>query len=181
MSAIKKDTKLKVSDVILQKGEDCSDYLTVPLFQVNMRLYNTLDGYRKVVSAAINHMKSIMKNDKFVDYPELAGISGANVGIPWNIVVVRTTGRKSDMLTMINPVVCSVSRKKITVHSNCGSLNLPKAIPVERREWVEVSYFDENGKKQMSKFSSPAVRVGTIQHEIDHNRGVLITDTHRHL
>lgn len=115
---------------------------------------------------------------EFSNYPKLAGISGANIGVPWNIILVKNRHEKS--LTMINPSVFGMSEGKITVQSNCGSLLLPKKISVERREWVEVSYYDVAGIPQKQRFAVED-KGCTVQHEIDHNRGVLITDFDKHL
>jgi peptide deformylase len=181
---MKKENKkfvVKIAEVLVQKGEECSDYLTRPLFQVNMRLFGTVVGYKKTVITMINHMKELMNINGFEDYPKLSGISGANIGVPWNVIVVRMSDKKDGLLVMINPVICKMSDKTITVQSNCGSLRLPEKIPVNRREWVEVSYFDELGKLKKQRFTIGLECGGTIQHEIDHNRGVLITDSNCHL
>jgi len=67
------------------------------------------------------------------------------------------------------------------VESNCGSLNLEESIPVERHESVTVKYypFPIEGEEYAAEFHLPIVETftsGTIQHEIEHNNGILITD-----
>ena len=168
----------KLSNILVQKGEKGDDCLKSQLLDVNMRLYNhkTEKGYNKVVKGVIKYMESVLKLH-FRDYSKLKGISGANLAIPFNIVVVRSRSRS---ITMINPKIIKMSREKRELSSNCGSLNLPESHPVKRREWVVVSYYGVDGKYVEGKFSLDDVG-GTVQHEIDHNRGVLITDNKRHL
>lgn len=168
----------KIASILVQKGEKSDDCLKTQLLDVNMRLYNhkTERGYRKVVKNVIEYMESVL-GQHFRDYGELKGISGANLAIPFNIVVVRSRSRS---ITMINPKIIKMSRGKRELSSNCGSLNLPKNHPVKRREWVVVSYYGVDGKYVEEKFSLDDVG-GTVQHEVDHNRGVLITDNKRHL
>jgi len=144
-----------------------------------MRLYKSLEAYRNIVQAAFLHMTNLMELGKFEDYPKLAGISGANIGVPWNIIIVPAA--RGGRLEMINPSISRMSQETTTLNSNCGSLGLPKKIAVKRRVWVEVSYYDLEGTHHETKFTMDDGYAGTIQHEIDHNRGVLITDFSRHL
>jgi peptide deformylase len=174
-----KPKSFKIAEVLVQKSETCSEYLTRPLFPVNMRLYKSLKSYRKIVQTAFLHMNNLMELGKFEDYPRLAGISGANIGVPWNIIIVPSKADR--LLEMINPSISRMSRRTTTLKSNCGSLVLPKKVDVKRRVWVEVSYYDLEGAHHENKFTMDDGYAGTIQHEIDHNRGVLITDFSRHL
>lgn len=114
---------------------------------------------------------------RYSDYTVLRGLSGANVAVPINIIAIS---RKDGPVVMLNPTIVKMSRRFRTVYSNCGSINLPKAVPVKRREWVEVSYYDIDGEHYQKRFDFEAGSA-VIQHEIDHNRGVLITDYDKHL
>ena len=167
---------IKVSDNLVQKGEVNSDYLCRQLFNVNMRLFNNNSSYRELIIDICKYMEKVLKQD-YSDYNKLAGVSGANVGIPYNIIVVSISNTPT---IMINPTITKVSRKKVILQSNCGSIGLRETIPVERREWIEVSFFNIDGKHNIEKFSSTSGGA-TIQHEIDHNRGVLITDVKKHI
>lgn len=111
------------------------------------------------------------------DYQKLLGLSGANIGIPFNIISIYKNG---EITHMINPSITKMSKQTRVVQSNCGSLNLPEKCSVTRREWVEVSYYDTEGKHHEKKFTI-ADGGSTIQHEIAHNRGILITDGTKHL
>lgn len=142
-------------------------FLHSTMFNVNIRLLKINKGYKQLIKSIIDYMNDIL-NKNYNDYSKLKGISGANVGIPFNIVV-------SDFVYMINPIIINVSKETYLTKSNCGSLLLPKPIQVKRYKWIEVEYFDINGVKVVSDiFMRPLA--GTIQHEIEHNNGILITD-----
>jgi len=154
-------------------------------FNVNMRLFKESKGYRKIVLEIIMYMGRISKKE-FPDYPQVRGISGANIGIPLNIIGVRfardisddtLSVRKGEMYFMINPEISKdggYSKEIKTINSNCGSIRLSEKIKVTRHMWVKVKYFDIAGKAHLRTFRAP--EAFTIQHEIDHNSGILITD-----
>jgi len=163
------------------------EYLHRPLFDVNMRLHESSSSYRIIVNRIIGYMVS-MFDKEFHDYSEIRGISGANLGIPFNIIVVR---REDDRLRiMINPEVIKRGYKSKKVKSNCGSLVLDEPVEVKRKIKVKVSYHSATYKfrkyhgrdfhtvkiepKQSKWFSAP--ESFTIQHEVDHNNGITILD-----
>jgi peptide deformylase len=166
----------KISNAVVQIKEKQNEILTSRLLDVNIRLFNENVDYKKIVLHICKHMKKVLWT-KFSDYRKLSGISGANVGIPFNIVLFIKNDRTYFML---NPHITRMSDKTTTVKSNCGSLNLKIDQPVKRREWIEVSYYTVSGKHTTEVVNLRECG-GTIQHEIDHNRGVLITDTYNHL
>ena len=168
--------RVKIAEDLVQRGEECSDCLTRQLFNVNMRLFNANKSYRTIINDICNYMEMVI-NREYVDYSKLSGLSGANVGIPYNIISVRM---KKLIMHMINPSITRASKTSKKLKSNCGSLNLPAPLLVSRRDWVDVSYYDTDGNHQSKRFILNNSG-GTIQHEIDHNRGVLITDTDKHL
>jgi len=151
-------------------------------FNVNMRLFAESKGYRKIVLDIIMYMGKISKKE-FSDYPQVKGISGANIGIPLNIIGIRFSHdisdgilsvKKGEMYFMINPEIVGNSQKMKIVDSNCGSIRLSERVKVHRFMWVKVKYFDIAGKAQTRTFQAP--EAFTVQHEIDHNSGILITD-----
>lgn len=93
------------------------------------------------------------------------GYSGANAGIPWNIIAL------ADGTIMINPRITWHSEARKTSLSNCGSLTLKKPIKIWRYANVRGEYFDIQGNPSTFEGYLP-----TVQHEIDHNNGILITD-----
>jgi peptide deformylase len=150
------------------KSEDEKSYLHKPLFNVNMRLYNNNHEYRHMIRHIIEYMCEILYKE-FNDYPSAKGISGANVGIPFNIIVAK---EKDTGLRMINPGVIEESDETRIVKSNCGSLVLPEPIEVQRHKTVTVRFFDIDGESSTRKYKGALAC--TIQHEIDHNNGVTI-------
>ncbi len=114
---------------------------------------------------------------EYTDYPKLLGLSGANVGIPFNIISIC---KNNEITHMLNPIITKVSKQTHCVQSNCGSLCLSEKVPVIRREWIEVSYYDITGRHHQDKFTF-ADGGSTIQHEIEHNKGILIIDHNKHI
>lgn len=156
---------MKHSDVttLLSNPED-KDILTRPLFEVNMRLYKTSPDYRGIVTMACAYIRLCAMTEK-EGYKKPHGFSGANAGIPWNIIAL------ADGTVLINPWISYRSEEKRLSMSNCGSLLLPEPIQIERYADITVDYFDLDGNKCIKRGYLP-----TVQHEIDHNQGILITD-----
>lgn len=163
-----------ISMSLVQNGEKDDDCLHRPGFDINTRLFEKNKEFNKLIHRIIDYMKMTLCID-FKDYNKLKGISGANIGIPFNIVAVLHNGI---IEVFINPSIRKASRSKTTVLSNCGSINLPKAIHVGRHAWIQVKWMDTEGRDHKRYFtvSSDDRIAGTLQHEIDHNQGVLIID-----
>jgi peptide deformylase len=164
-------------------GEFNTDILRRKGFDVNMRLFRDNSGYRNLVLGITMYMGKLM-SASYTDYSKLSGISGANIGIPLNIVGVRATETfrpdpatsllKDSIWFLINPKIVAHSEATRIVKSNCGSIRLPEKIKVRRYEWVEVEYCNIEGKNVKTKVEGPMAC--TLQHEIDHNMGILITE-----
>lgn len=168
---------MRAADFITHIGnrEDVP-FLRIPLFDVNMRLFASSEGYRNLILAACSYIKRLAL-ESYEDYTQPFGISGANAGIPFNIigyVVGRKTTRPCCRL-MLNPKILAYSQETHVALSNCGSIRLPKPIKVRRSNQIQVRYFTEDGLPERLWFTRPS-HGDTIQHEVDHNRGVLITD-----
>lgn len=170
-------------DQLIDRASD-RRMLKSKLFDVNMRLYRNNKGYRKVIKSIIKYMKYVLSLE-FDNYTPGRGISGANVGIPFNIIIIRTTSNNKittylkEMFTgtykiLINPEIVSTSVGKVRRKSNCGSLRLPEPIPVVRHKAVSVKYYNLRGRKENLLFEGSLA--ATVQHEVDHNNGILITD-----
>lgn len=147
------------------KNEEDKDILTRKLFDVNMRLYKTSEPYRNIVQQCAEYLLWWVETEK-EGYKKPHGVSGANAGIPFNIVAIPGE-------VMLNPKITYESgedgRKKSM--SNCGSLTLEEPIEIWRYEYVDVEYFRLDGTSATKSGYLP-----TLQHEIDHNNGILITD-----
>lgn len=78
----------------------------------------------------------------------------------------------------VNPKLKRSSRKKTLLLEGC--LSIPgKFGEVARSEKVELTWFDEYGKKHSRGFSGFFARI--IQHEFDHLQGILIRDRAKRL
>lgn len=147
---------------LLRNPED-RDILTRPLFNVNMRLFAVNERYRAIVQHVAEYIKWCAMTEK-TGYKKPHGYSGANAGIPFNIIAL------ADGTVMLNPEIISKGKIRTSV-SNCGSLMLDTPINIYRWAQVVVRYFDLSGVTHTISGYLP-----TVQHEIDHNRGILITD-----
>lgn len=172
---------MKIANSLVQTGEKHDATLHRKCFEVNIRLLKECPCYFTTIEAIVSHMDTILDLE-FDDYNKVQGISGANIGMPFNIIIIKT--KNDGRLVMLNPEIIKRSTKMKTVKSNCGSINLAKKIEVERHEHVTVKFmqFDrelvEGGDTEEEQF--PVIEHkftnATVQHEIDHNNGILITD-----
>jgi len=163
--------KIFIEEFIIQNKEEDDSILHNKLLDVNMKLFNNNKKYRRLVLKIIDYMKKVAKM-KFENYSSAKGISGANVGVPFNIIGVKNKNNKWDFF--INPICLKKAPTKKTVKSNCGSLCLEKPIEIERHTWIRIEYYNLKGDKKSDYFSGQYGN--TIQHEIDHNNGILIID-----
>ncbi len=166
---------MKVAQVVVQDKEKHDAVLHMIGGPVNIRLFKNNSAYHKLICNIVNYIK-FAGGLKFEDYASIQGISGANVGLSLNIVVINT---KDDAETFLNPKIVKASEEMVSCNSNCGSLNLPNKIKILRHRWVVVEYYDMEGKWQSNKFrigDDNAVASATLQHEIEHNLGILVTD-----
>jgi peptide deformylase len=151
-------------------------FLRKKAFPVNMRLFRSNKTYNKLIHSCA-YMVSTACLEEYSDYKKPHGMSGANLAIPFNIIgVVKNRGSKDEHIEiMLNPEIVGHSIATTKVKSNCGSIRLEKMIEVERYNEIHVRWYNLNGDPKFKSFN----KLGggfTIQHEIDHNNGVLITD-----
>jgi peptide deformylase len=165
----------------IQNFDDLA-YLRKVLPPVNMRLFRSSQGYREVILRCCKHLEEVALME-FSDYSKPYGISGANVAIPFNIIgLVGMRKLSSAFVTiMINPSISQVGirRDQRTSYTNCGSVRLEHAIPVKRWYQVLAHWYDTEGVFRGRWFYKG--EAATIQHEILHNKGVLITDSENDL
>lgn len=184
---------MDIKDNLMQISyEDESSFLRSILFPVSIRLLHSNREYAQLIQTSILYMVK-MGTKTYDNYPTIRGISGANCGIPYNIVVIWVKWEKEKIklsqeivdefeydfkgnpcIVMLNPNIISFSLKTFTTLSNCGSLCLKTPISVVRHEWIEVEYYTITGEKRKNIFRRPIC--GTLQHEIEHNLGILIID-----
>lgn len=157
-------------------NNDDIPYLKTKLLDVNMRLFHSCLQYKALVLKACEHIEECALH-KADNYSHPYGFSGANAGIPWNIIAIVLNRGKSwaSATVMINPVITQYTGEEVEATSNCGSVLAAKAIHVRRNSVVHVVWYDEDGCRCEGHFGRHSGGF-TIQHEVDHNNGVLITD-----
>jgi len=161
----------KIADWLVQTTEENPEILHRRGFQVNMRLYNNNKDYRNVILHIIHYMEEV-SNKKYSNFL-VWGMSGANVGIPFNIICIRRNNEKIE--TLINPQIISYSIDAREVHvQGCGSIPNCGQVTLSRPARVTVSYYTVDGRNKVEEFSH--FNSFVTQHEIDHNNGILITD-----
>lgn len=165
-----------IAYMVQSSGGDEFDSSTLrrKLFPVNVRLLKSSPEYKMIIASVIQYMRRLL-NVEFSDYPRIKGISGANVGIPFNVIGVREIKGERGPVFMINPKITKKSRRKNTVSSNCGSVLLDEPVELERHESIEMSYYTIDGDKIEGE-SYWGCEGYTIQHEVEHNLGILVTD-----
>ena len=151
-------------------------YLKSKLLNVNIRLLKSNPEYKAIVKSCCDLLEKCALT-KMEGYKLPHGTSGANLGIPFNIIaIVKNRGEKGAFCDiMINPKIIETSNKMIETYSNCGSIRLKQPIKINRHESVKVVWNDLDGNiynKTLNRENGGL----TIQHEIDHNLGILITD-----
>jgi peptide deformylase len=162
----------------IQNAED-RPYLRTNLLDVNMRLYNHNAEYRALVRVCCSYLRRVALYD-LDGYSKAFGISGANLAVPFNIIGVvhnRSTNSAACQI-LINPEILEYFGPLVYATSNCGSIRLPNSIQVLRYAKVRVRYYNEAGDRLIHVFDRKEGSY-TIQHEVDHNLGVLITDHER--
>jgi peptide deformylase len=105
------------------------------------------------------------------------GLTGVQVGIPERISVLFTPDM--EIMTVINPKILSKSYKQYKYPEICMSAN-PIIAPVVRPAWIEISYYDEEGKKKTWKTKDETLQDRimnrVLQHELDHMEGLVNID-----
>lgn len=149
------------------------EFLTSKLFDVNMRLFESAPEYRAIVRQACDYLRWWCQNPK-EGYKAPHGVSGANAGIPWNIIAYNRANVAP--MVMINPKILKEYGKDIESESNCGSLTLKEPIKIVRKEFIDIEFYDTSGFKHTWTIVDRKNGGLTIQHEVDHNLGILITD-----
>lgn len=159
----------------IKNDEDCV-YLQSTLFPVNIRLFKSSPTYKKIILDQCNYIRTLALTT-MEGYKKPHGMSAANAGLSFNIIgVVKNRNKLNEYCDiMINPKIIDRSIETVDAISNCGSITLNKSITIKRFEKIVVEWFDETGKQLLNVFTRESNGF-TIQHEIDHNNGILITD-----
>lgn len=158
------------------KNEEDVVYLKTKHFPVNMRLFETSLEYRAIILQQCNYIRQRCL-ETIEGYKKPHGMSSANLGLAHNIIGITRNRNKDNEYCqiMINPIIVSRNKELVETESNCGSLTLEKPIKLKRNKSVLVKWYDENGLFH-DNIISREQGAFTIQHEVDHNLGILITD-----
>jgi len=98
------------------------------------------------------------------------GVAANQIGWDARVFVARDLGNPKYCLIAINPEIVEVGPWK---DSTEGCLSLPYiSATVPRREWVRLTFQDEEGSFYDTKFSFDLARI--ICHEVDHLNGMCI-------
>jgi peptide deformylase len=161
------------------KNKEDEVYLRNKHFPVNMRLFKTSPEYKSIILQQCEYIRMLCLTEK-EGYKKPHGMSSANAGLAFNIIgITRNRGRKDEYCQiMINPEITSVSEETSMSNSNCGSVTLDKPMLLYRHDEIVVRYFDEESN-WLQSIETRASGGFTIQHEVDHNLGILITDNKR--
>jgi len=104
-----------------------------------------------------------------LEYNKGVGLAAPQVGHNLNLFVINSFGIKE---VFINPEI-QLNGLMLQTRESC--LSFPNMIfPVDRREIVEIKYYDKNWTLRLSKFDDMIATI--IQHEYDHLQGKLICD-----
>ena len=168
---------LKHSDYITHiDNEEDKVYLKSKHFPVNIRLFKTSEQYKNIILQQCNYIRELCLDIK-EGYKKPHGMSSANAGLAFNIIGITKNRNKNDEYCqiMINPIISNRSIERVLTTSNCGSLTLNEPITLQRNLTVTVKFYDEDGNFHKELFNRETGSF-TIQHEVDHNLGILITD-----
>jgi len=174
---ITKNIMSKHSDFVTHiNNQEDHIYLKTKHFPVNMRLFKTSEDYKQIILSQCNYIRKRCL-ETLEGYKKPHGMSSANLGLAHNIIGVTRNRNKDNEYCqiMINPVIVHMNEKNVETLSNCGSLTLEKPIKLFRANLIRVEYYDELGISHIDWFDRETGSF-SIQHEIDHNLGILITD-----
>lgn len=168
---------MKHSDYITHiDNEEDNVYLRSKLLPVNMRLFETSPEYKAIILQQCEYLKMLVLT-KMEGYKKPHGMSSANAGLAFNIIAIcrnRETEKEYAEI-MINPVITDAYGDIVDSLSNCGSITMDNPIAIKRWHAVRVMWCTEGGEYRTMPFTREFGGF-TIQHEIDHNNGILITD-----
>lgn len=164
---------MKIREAFVQAGEEEYDRecLNRRLFPVNMRLYTENARYKTMIAGLIDYMNWAL-DTTFEDYGRLTGVSAANLGLAFNIVIVVTSGVRK---VMLNPEIIEYSDETISGQTNNPSLNLKEKISVKRAAWVTYRYYNMEGKLVIEEKVHRNNGGFNVQHEVDSNNGIMPT------
>lgn len=114
--------------------------------------------------------------DTFDDTDNCIGLAATQLGIPWRVIIVDITPRRTETYVMVNPVFTKMSDDLQLVYDGCMSVGHgQKKAYTKRPKRIGLSWVDPTTwTVKQQKFSG--LLAACIHHEIDHLDGVLFTD-----
>ena len=104
------------------------------------------------------------------------GIAAPQVGVSKRLIVVDCEDEDygKNPLVLVNPVIEDAWGEDVTAGEGC--LSCPGVnIPITRKPWVRVSYFDLDGEEW--EIESDGLLGRCLQHEIDHLNGITLFES----
>jgi peptide deformylase len=123
------------------------------------------------------------------------GISAVQVGMPWKLFLVKGDGScpflpKDQYGYFVNCTYAATTEERVVSLEGCLSLRSPdgrvRSFQVERSNYININGYRLTIDKKIS-FTNFDIEVGVhqqgivFQHEIDHQRGILISDIGKEL
>jgi len=166
---------MKHSDYVVQEKlpEFDRDCLHRKLFAVNMQKYRTSPHYEGIIRSMVAYMSWFL-DQTWEDYDPQTSVGAASLGLGHNIVLLKT--KDGEKKAFLNPAIIEASSSKMTTWTNNGSLRLKTKISVLRHEWISVRYYGLDGNLYFDEKLDRAAGCYALQHEIDSNNGITITD-----
>jgi peptide deformylase len=143
----------------------------LPLFDENHPMLRQVipefDAYKlpsPLTSKLIKRLKMTMKLHNGL------GLSANQCGVFERLFVI---GSGDNVWACINPEILACSDDIAKDREGC--LSFPGlSVSIDRPSWVEVQYFEENGKQVQKRFEGLTARC--FQHELDHMNGIRMID-----
>lgn len=103
------------------------------------------------------------------------GLAAPQIGVLKRIIVIDVSPEDvRDPLVLVNPEILELGGELVTEEEGC--LSCPGiSVPVERKEWARVSYFDLKGEEW--EIEGDGLLARCLQHEIDHLNGVTLFES----
>lgn len=101
------------------------------------------------------------------------GLSANQIGWHVRCFSMELEG-KVNPIVCYNPKVITFSEFTTTLREGCLSFSPNVVVDVERPNWIDATYEDEDGIEITRKFHGLDAKV--FQHELDHLNGILMTE-----
>ena len=103
------------------------------------------------------------------------GLAAPQVGVLKRLIVIDVSPEDvRDPLALVNPEILELGGELVTDDEGC--LSCPGvSVPIERREWARVRYFDLCGEEW--EIEGDGLLARCLQHEIDHLNGITLFES----